>query len=121
MKKEVVLPFPGYETVKEKKVGVPKDAEIPIRPRMLLRLGKPSKSIYEFVYASLHFEKHTLSDLKGLLKFQGMEVEVVSILKMKDGSSIAALRRPEGDNFSEGVESLFADVVKSIKAKELLR
>ncbi|MEM9143468.1 MAG: hypothetical protein AAGA86_10810 [Bacteroidota bacterium] len=121
MKNEIIVPFPGYGNSGDRTVGTAEKTEVPIRPRTVLRLGKPSRLNYEYVYVSLHFNKHTLSDFKELLKFQGMEVQVVSILTMKDGSSIATLRRLDGQAFSDTLDVLFADVAKSIKARELLR
>ncbi|WP_422083221.1 hypothetical protein [Ulvibacterium sp.] len=119
MKKEVILPFPKFDERNEHRTKANTE-EIPIRPGMLFRVGRPSNLYYEFIYASLYFDRHKLSDLKKLLKFQGTEVQVVSILKMKDGSTIAALSRSDGKAFSETVTKLFADISKSIKAKELL-
>lgn len=119
MKKEIILPFPEYD--KNNRIRTKTDSEeILIRPGMLFKLGRPSNLYYEFIYASLHFDRHRLSDLKKLLKFRGMQVQVVSILKMKDGSTIAALSRTDGKAFSENITKLFADISKSIKTKELL-
>ncbi|WP_299530904.1 hypothetical protein [Ulvibacterium sp.] len=119
MKKEVILPFPKFDERNERNPKANME-EIPVRPGMLFRIGRPSNLYYEFVYASLHFDRHKLSDLKKLLQFQGIEVQVVSILKMKDGSTIASLSRTDGKTFSETVTKLFADISKSIRAKELL-
>ncbi|RKN83181.1 hypothetical protein [Ulvibacterium marinum] len=119
MKKEIILPFPEYDKNDRIRTNVDSE-EIPIRPGMLFKLGRPSNLYYEFIYASLHFDRHKLSDLKELLKFRGTEVQVVSILKMKDGSTIAALSRTDDKAFSESIAKLFADVSKSIRARELL-
>jgi|GEM_PF-1697715 len=119
MKKEIILPFPGYEKNAKLSSKAAVD-EISIRPGMSFRLGKPSNLYYEFIYASLHFERHTLADLKKMLKFRGLEVQAVSILKMKDGSKIASLSRSDGKAFSETMVRIFADVTKSLKSRELL-
>ncbi|WP_425234760.1 hypothetical protein [Ulvibacterium sp.] len=119
MKKEIILPFPEYDKNDRTRTTTDNE-EIPIRPGMLFKLGRPSNLYYEFIYASLHFDRHKLSDLKELLQFRGTEVQVVSILKMKDGSTIAALSRTDDKAFSENTTKLFADISKSIKAKELL-
>jgi hypothetical protein len=91
-----------------------------IRPSHKLTIGRPSNRYYEYIYPSLNFKEHSLDNLRELLGFEGIEVYVRSVLKMKNGESYAVLAR-EGDvPFAKDVVHIYAEIKKSHGSFELL-
>lgn len=91
-----------------------------IRPGFKLKIGKPSNRYYQYIYPSLRFKEHSLDHLKELLQFEGIEVYVRSILKMKGGESYAVLRRPEDQSFTKDITTVYAEIMKSHTANEII-
>ncbi len=91
-----------------------------IRPDYKLKIGRPSNRYYEYIYPSLNFKEHSLDNLRALLDFEGIEVYVRSVLKMKNGESYAVLAR-EGDvPFAKDMVHIYAEIKKSHSSFELL-
>lgn len=91
-----------------------------IRPDYKLKIGRPSNRYYEYIYPSLIFKEHSLDNLRALLDFEGIEVYVRSVLKMKNGESYAVLAR-EGDvPFAKDMVHIYAEIKKSHSSFELL-
>ncbi|MFK7811199.1 MAG: hypothetical protein AB8B59_01820 [Maribacter sp.] len=110
MKKEPIIYFAAEdERPKDRKPSV----------GQFLRIGRPSKRCYEYVHHSLNYSSHTLKDLQGLLKLEGTKVKIISILKMRNGSEVAVLRKNDEKNFFKSIDKLFADLHKGIASKEL--
>jgi hypothetical protein len=91
-----------------------------IRPNHQLKMGRPSNRFYQYIYPSLNFKEHSLDNLKDLLDFEGMEVYVRSILKMKNGESYAVLSRIGDESFSEDRVHIYAEIKKSYESLELI-
>ncbi|MGB5821004.1 MAG: hypothetical protein WBG90_16080 [Saonia sp.] len=119
MKRERIILFPGYEDVFEQNTTVDDSPKI-VHPGTTLTIGKPSNRYYEFIYKSLHFNRHALSDLNDLLKLEGEEVVVISILTMKDFGSIAVLRRKDQKKIMKGALQIYANIKRGMAAKELI-
>lgn len=110
MKKEPIIYFPNtVEERKNKKASV----------GQILRIGKPSKRHYEYLYHSLNYNSHTIEELQKLLKLEGLKVKIVSILKMSNGSEIAVLRKKDERPFLNDIEKIFSDLNKGLETKEL--
>ncbi len=90
-----------------------------IRPGQYLKIGDPSNRYYQYIYTSLSFDDHKVENLKKLLSFEGMEVVVISILKMKDGSFFAVLER-KGEAFTDRISRVYADLKNAYLKKELV-
>lgn len=91
-----------------------------IRPGFKLKIGKPSNRYYEYIYPSLNFKEHSLNNLKELLQFEGIEVYVRSVLKMKGGESFAVLTREEDQVFTKEITTVYAEIKKSYTANEII-
>ncbi|MFD0798964.1 hypothetical protein ACFQZJ_15940 [Maribacter chungangensis] len=91
-----------------------------IRPEHKLKIGKPSNRYYQYIYPSLNFEDHSLDNLNGLLDYEGFEVYVRSILKMKNGESYAVLARQGDVLFSQDMVHIYAEIQKAHESFELL-
>lgn len=110
MRKEPIIYFSTEDEIrKDRKPSV----------GQFLQIGKPSKRCYEYIHHSLNHNSHTLSELQDLLKLEGATVKIISILKMRNGSEIAVLRKKDEKNFLRGIDKLFADLNRSMKSKEL--
>lgn len=119
MKKEPVILFPDIQDGSASK----NDAHNPqmvIRPRDFFVIGPPSSRYYQFIHHSLQYHLHQVKDLEILSKMNGAAVMVTSILTMKDGSVIAALKRPDNKFFFDKVDRLFAKPIESVLSKELV-
>jgi len=110
MRKEPIIYFSNEDLI-------PKDRKPFVG--QFLQIGKPSKRCYEYIHHSLNHDAHTLSELQDLLKLEGIMVKIISILKMRNGSEIAVLRKKDEQNFLTTIDKLFADLSKSIESKEL--
>jgi hypothetical protein len=110
MKKEPIIYFPKSDEVPDKKEA---------RVGEIVRIGKPSSRYYQYIYHSLNYNSHRLNDLQALLKLEGVNVKIISILKMRTGGKIAVLHRKDGKGFSANIEKLFASLEKAIDTEEL--
>ena len=90
-----------------------------IRPGQRLILGNPSNLYYQYIYPSLVFKEHKVDNLKELLDYKGMEVVVISVLKMTDGCFYAVLQRTE-KKFSDQTTRIYAELKSSFVEKELI-
>ncbi len=118
MKKRRPVFYPEFNVEeKESKVEVLEWQHM--RPGQNLKIGDPSNKYYQYIYTSLNFDDHKVENLKKLLNFKGMEVVVVSILKMKDGSFFAVLER-KGEVFTDKISRVYADLKNAYLKKELV-
>lgn len=118
MKKREPVFYPEFNA-DEKVAKVEAIEWLNIRPGQHLKLGEPSNRYYQYIYTSMNFNNHKVENLKKLLNFQGMEVVVVSILKMNDGSFFAVLEK-KGEAFTERISRIYADLKNAYLKKELV-
>ncbi|MFS4468710.1 hypothetical protein [Maribacter sp. 2210JD10-5] len=117
-KRERPIPFPEYDST-ENNIDVQGLQWEDIRPGQRLKLGKPSNRYFEYIYPSLNFSEHRVYSLKELSQFEGTEVLVTSILKMKNGTYYAVLDRMDGTPFSKRIARIYAELEKSFLKNEL--
>ncbi len=91
-----------------------------IRPNHKLKIGRPSNRYYQYLYPSLNFKEHSLDNFNELLEFEGVEVYVRSVLKMKNGEFFAVLVRTGNTSFSENIVNIYAELKNSYSLNELL-
>lgn len=119
MKKSRPILYPEFEDIKNIAERVEHKWQ-DIRPSHRLKIGKPSSLYFQHIYPSLNFKEHSINNFKEMLKCEGMEVFVTSILKMKNGESYAVLDRKENNFFTKDVSRIYAEVEKLFVTNELV-
>lgn len=119
MKKSRPIFYPEFDDVKNNAERVDNKWQ-DIRPSQRLKIGRPSSLYFQHIYPSLNFKEHSINNFKEMLKFEGMEVFVTSILKMKNGESYAVLDRKENVFFSKNISRIYAEVEKSFLSNEIV-
>ncbi len=117
MKKERTNLFPEITLFSSDKTA---DEKVTVRPGNFLKIRKPSNRYYKAVYHSLKFGEHQLGQLQKLSQVTYEIVRVVSVLRMKNGTSLAVLRKPDETPFYGQVLKLFADIEEGVACKELV-
>lgn len=91
-----------------------------IKPGDKLKLGKPSNRYYQYIFPSLKFKEHNLNELNELVKMEGAQMYVRSILKMKNGDNYGVLYCKEHVVAPNSETSLYAELKNAFLNNELV-
>ena len=120
MKKKRSTLYPGDELLMKLIEKGPETTLVEIIPGKTYRIGPPSTIYYTSINTVPVFDNGIPLKRESFSALQGVKVSVNSVLKMKNGNSIAVLRHHNDSLFLGLYEKIYVFVKNALNSNEIL-